>query len=87
MSNHLLHIDTSLRAAGSRSRRLSARFAEAWRHAHPDGVVTYRDLAANPLPHLDEAAFSANVIPEHDRTFPTIWVYRWTVCLVGRQSS
>ena len=68
MSNHLLHIDTSLRTGGSRSRRLSARFAEAWRHAHPDGVVTYRDLAANPLPHLDEAAFSANVTPEQDRT-------------------
>ena len=68
MSDHLLHIDTSLRAAGSRSRRLSARFVEAWRHAHPDGVVTYRDLAAHPLPHLDEATFSANVTPEQDRT-------------------
>ena len=47
MSNHLLHIDTSLRTSGSRSRLLSARFADAWRHAHPDGTVTYRDLAAN----------------------------------------
>lgn len=68
MSNHLLHIDASLRTAGSRSRRLSARFAETWRRAHPDGVATYRDLAADPLPHLDEVAFSANLVPEAERT-------------------
>ncbi len=68
MSNHLLHIDSSLRTASSRSRILSARFAEAWREANPEGVVTYRDLAADPLPHLDEIAFAANVTPEEDRT-------------------
>ncbi len=68
MSNHLLHIDSSLRTASSRSRILSARFAEAWREANPGGTVTYRDLAADPLPHLDEIAFAANVTPEEDRT-------------------
>ncbi len=68
MSNHLLHIDSSLRTASSRSRILSARFAEAWREANPGGTVTYRDLAADPLPHLDEIAFAANVTPEGDRT-------------------
>ncbi|MGD9572798.1 MAG: FMN-dependent NADH-azoreductase [Thermoleophilia bacterium] len=68
MRNHLLHIDSSLRTASSRSRILSARFAEAWREANPGGTVTYRDLAADPLPHLDEIAFAANVTPEEDRT-------------------
>src|SRR5579863_6643306 len=65
---HLLHIDSSLRTEGSRSRKLSAHFAERWRTANPDGVVTYRDLAANPVPHLDDVAFFAQFVPEADRT-------------------
>jgi FMN-dependent NADH-azoreductase len=66
--SHLLHIDSSLRTEGSRSRQLSARYAERWRAQHPDGVVTYRDLAADPVPPLDHAAFSAGFVPAADRT-------------------
>jgi FMN-dependent NADH-azoreductase len=65
---HLLHIDSSLRSGGSRSRQLSAHFAELWRADNPDGIVTYRDLAADPVPHLDDAAFFAQFVPEADRT-------------------
>lgn len=50
---HLLHIDTSIQGDRSVTRMLTARAAAAWRAAHPDGTVTYRDLAAEPLPHLD----------------------------------
>ncbi len=42
----LLHIDTSIQGDGSASRRLTARAADRWRSAHPDGTVTYRDFAA-----------------------------------------
>jgi FMN-dependent NADH-azoreductase len=66
--SHLLHIDSSLRSEGSRSRQLSAYYAERWRALHPDGVVTYRDLAADPVPHLDHAAFSARFVPAADHT-------------------
>jgi FMN-dependent NADH-azoreductase len=66
--SHLLHIDSSLRTEGSRSRRLSAHFAERWQAAHPGGTVTYRDLAADPIPHLDHAAFSAAFVPAAERT-------------------
>jgi FMN-dependent NADH-azoreductase len=55
---HLLHIDTSLRFEGSVSREVSGAFAEAWRAARPDGAYTYRDLAADPLPHVDPAALA-----------------------------
>ncbi|MCC8243912.1 FMN-dependent NADH-azoreductase [Saccharothrix luteola] len=55
---HLLHIDTSLRFEGSVSRQVSGAFAEAWRAARPDGAYTYRDLAADPLPHVDPAALA-----------------------------
>ncbi|NHC46254.1 FMN-dependent NADH-azoreductase [Motilibacter aurantiacus] len=65
---HLLHLDSSMRTEGSRSRKLSAHFANAWRAAHPDGAVTYRDLAARPLPHLDQDAFLGNVLAPSDRT-------------------
>jgi len=66
--SHLLHIDSSLRTEGSRSRQLSAHYAERWRAQHPDGIVTYRDLAADPVPHLDHAAFSARFVPAADHT-------------------
>lgn len=51
--SHLLHIDSSVQGEQSVSRRLTARAVEGWRAAHPDGTVTYRDLFADPLPHLD----------------------------------
>jgi FMN-dependent NADH-azoreductase len=57
-----------MRTEGSRSRKLSAYYAEAWRAAHPGGIVTYRDLAANPVPHLDIEAFTANFLAPEDRT-------------------
>ena len=48
---HLLHIDSSIRPEErSRSRQLSKHYAEAWSAAHPDGTLTYRDLAAEPSP-------------------------------------
>lgn len=47
---------------------LSEHFAQQWRAAHPDGTVTYRDLAADPIPHLDEHAFTSVFVPPADRT-------------------
>src|ERR1700730_4277141 len=64
----LLHVDSSMRVEGSRSRALSDHFARNWQRAHPDGSVIYRDLAADPLPHLDWHAFTANFVADEDRT-------------------
>ncbi|MEV5607370.1 NAD(P)H-dependent oxidoreductase [Streptomyces sp. NPDC052225] len=49
---HLLHLDASARRR-SFSREVSGAFADAWREA--DGTVTYRDLAADPVPQITEA--------------------------------
>ncbi|MFI7489652.1 FMN-dependent NADH-azoreductase [Micromonospora echinaurantiaca] len=65
---HLLHIDSSIRGEQSVSRRLTARAAAAWRAAHPDGTVTYRDLGREPLPHLDEAGGLARIVPVDQHT-------------------
>jgi FMN-dependent NADH-azoreductase len=65
---NLLHVDSSMRTEQSRSRALSRHFAEAWRAANGEGTVVYRDLAAEPVPHLDHDAFSANFTPEEART-------------------
>jgi FMN-dependent NADH-azoreductase len=65
---HLLHIDSSIRVEGSVTRALSARAAEVWRAAHPGGTVTYRDLGANPVPHLDTQGGLARNIPPEQHT-------------------
>jgi FMN-dependent NADH-azoreductase len=65
---HLLHIDSSIQGERSVSRRLTARAAAAWRTAHPGGTVTYRDLGADPLPHLDHDGGLARVVPREEHT-------------------
>lgn len=57
----LLHIDSALFPQGSASRDVTAAFVDAWREQHPDGRVIYRDLAADPLPHLDAATVAAGI--------------------------
>ncbi|MFF4603818.1 FMN-dependent NADH-azoreductase [Streptomyces sp. NPDC001339] len=56
----LLLIDSSVfPEGGSASRSVTAAFRQAWEEQHPDGTVIHRDLAADPLPHLDGVAASA----------------------------
>ncbi|WP_328888056.1 FMN-dependent NADH-azoreductase [Streptomyces sp. NBC_00316] len=55
----LLHLDSAVFPQGSASREVTAAFVRTWIEQHPDGQVVYRDLAANPLPHLDAAAAAA----------------------------
>jgi FMN-dependent NADH-azoreductase len=65
---HLLHIDSSFQGERSVSRKLTARAAAAWRAAHPGATVTYRDLGANPLPHLDSESGRARMVPPDQHT-------------------
>jgi FMN-dependent NADH-azoreductase len=60
---HLLHIDSSIQGERSISRSLSSRAAARWRDANPEGTVTYRDLAVDPVPHLGPAGNQARVVP------------------------
>ncbi|MFE0640059.1 FMN-dependent NADH-azoreductase [Streptomyces sp. NPDC058877] len=64
----LLHIDTSFSGEDSHSRAVTAAFREAWEAAHPGGAVIYRDLAADPIPHLGAAAHYAGDTAPADRS-------------------
>ncbi|MGH8075980.1 MAG: FMN-dependent NADH-azoreductase [Lysobacter sp.] len=48
----LLHIDSSALGAQSVTRELSAAIVARWQDAVPGLTVDYRDLDANPVPHL-----------------------------------
>lgn len=64
----LLHLDASIQGDRSISRSLSAQAAERWLDAHPGGTVTYRDLAAEPLPHLGPDHALARFVPQEQHT-------------------
>jgi FMN-dependent NADH-azoreductase len=52
---HLLHLDSAAALKNSRSREITATFADTWRGRGPQYTVTYRDLHRDPLPHLVDA--------------------------------
>jgi FMN-dependent NADH-azoreductase len=68
MTKHLLHIDSSIQGDRSVTRRLTARAAAHWKAANPGGTVTYRDLGAHPLPHLDADGGLARMVPADQHT-------------------
>ncbi|ANN18649.1 FMN-dependent NADH-azoreductase [Amycolatopsis orientalis] len=84
---HLLHIDSSITGENSTSRRLTARAAAAWRAAHPEGTVTYRDLGADPLPHFDAVGNVARLTPPDQHTPEQAERWRLFTELVGEVKS
>lgn len=63
----LLHIDSSLNGDNSHSRAVTAAFRAAWQEQHPEGTVIYRDLAADPVPHIDAASYYAGFTAADER--------------------
>ena len=66
--NTLLKINASLFSANGQSSQLTERFAAAWQASHPGSRVVERDLAANPVPHLDGARFMAFLAKPEERS-------------------
>lgn len=66
MSNVLI-IESSARQQGSFSRQLTQQFVSQWQAAHPADQVTLRDLALNPVPHLDANLLGGWMKPEAQR--------------------
>jgi FMN-dependent NADH-azoreductase len=55
----LLHLDSSILGDNSASREVSAAIVARFRKANPGIEVSYRDLAADPIPHLSGAYLAA----------------------------
>jgi FMN-dependent NADH-azoreductase len=51
--SRVLIIESSARQQDSVSRQLTQTFISQWQAAHPNDQITVRDLAVNPVPHLD----------------------------------
>ncbi|MDZ8064979.1 MAG: FMN-dependent NADH-azoreductase [Nostoc sp. DedQUE08] len=64
----ILHIDSSPRGERSHSRELSKEFVSAWKAAHPEDAIAYRDLGHYPVPHVDEAWIAAAFSPPETHT-------------------
>lgn len=65
---NLLQINSSIFSNGGQSSRLAERFVAAWRETNPGATVTVRDLASEPVPHLDAARFGAFIAKPEERT-------------------
>ena len=57
----ILHIDSSITGEKSASRAITSSIVERLKSASPAARVIYRDLVANPIPHLTLDAFAANL--------------------------
>ena len=64
----LLQVNSRLFADGGQSTRLASHFVARWRQANPETRLVVRDLAKEPLPHLDAARFAAFNTPPAQRT-------------------
>lgn len=64
----LLKIQSSLFGTQGQSSALADQFAQQWLEQNPEGLIIDRDLATDPVPHLDQARFGAFTTPEDQRT-------------------
>lgn len=64
----LLKIQSSLFNGKGQSSALAGQFAERWLAQHPGGKIITRDLAADPIPHLDIERFQAFITAPNERT-------------------
>ena len=78
----LLEIKTSLFSDRGESSRLADSFVAAWREAHPEGRVVVRDLARDPVPHLDAERFGAFAAKPEDRKEAQAAVLRYSDALI-----
>ena len=67
MSNVLI-VESSARLQDSFSRELTQQFISHWKTLHPADQLTVRDLAANPVPHLDADLLGGWMKPEAQRS-------------------
>jgi FMN-dependent NADH-azoreductase len=78
----LLQINSSLYAHDGQSSRLATRFVGLWRAANPGATVLLRDLAREPVPHLDAQRFGAFLTKEDARDAAQMEVVAYSDLLI-----
>ena len=66
--SRVLIIESSARQQDSVSRQLTQTFIKQWQAAHPKDEIPVRDLAVNPVPHLDINLLGGWMKPAEQRT-------------------
>jgi FMN-dependent NADH-azoreductase len=66
--SRVLIIESSARQQDSVSRQLTQTFIAQWQAAHPADQITVRDLATQPVPHLDANLLGGWMKPAEQRT-------------------
>ncbi|MEX5608489.1 FMN-dependent NADH-azoreductase [Pseudomonas protegens] len=66
--SRVLIIESSARQQDSVSRQLTQTFIQQWQAAHPSDSITVRDLARNPVPHLDANLLGGWMKPAEQRS-------------------
>ncbi|RPI47502.1 MAG: FMN-dependent NADH-azoreductase [Betaproteobacteria bacterium] len=81
--NTLLHLSSSIYSGGGESSRLARAFVDAWMARNPRATLIERDLALEPVPHLDAARFRAFSVPAAQRTETQQAVVEYSDRLIG----
>src|SRR5437016_7663150 len=79
----LLQIRSSIFSNDGQSSRLAERLVARWRASNPGGRVIVRDLAKEPVPHLDAARFGAFLAEPEERTPAQQAVVDYSDALIG----
>ncbi|HVB49157.1 MAG TPA: NAD(P)H-dependent oxidoreductase [Burkholderiales bacterium] len=79
----LLQLNSSLYAGDGQSSRIASQFVALWRAANPGATVLVRDLAREPVPHLDAERFAAFLAKEEARDASQQAVIAYSDTLIG----
>lgn len=66
--SRVLVIESSARQQGSVSRELTQQFMANWQAAHPADQIQVRDLALEPVPHLDTTLLGGWMTPSEQQS-------------------
>ncbi|HBZ93908.1 MULTISPECIES: FMN-dependent NADH-azoreductase [unclassified Pseudomonas] len=66
--SRVLVIESSARQQGSVSRELTQQFIANWQAAHPADQIQVRDLALEPVPHLDATLLGGWMTPSEQQS-------------------
>jgi FMN-dependent NADH-azoreductase len=81
--NTLLQLNTSIFSNAGQSTHLADEFVASWRAINPDAKVITRDLAQDPVPHLNAERFQSFIVKPGERNAEQQTVVDYSDALIG----